>query len=457
MVTILEQIIQTKYVEVEQAKRVRPITEWEHTLEPTTRSFYHAIQKKPLACIAEIKKASPSEGVIRPDFSLNQIVHAYNPFAAALSILTDESYFKGSLSILREVRSLTDLPILRKDFIIDTYQIGEARDAGADSFLLIAAILRPDQLKHFLEYGRQWGMEALVEVHTESEAKMAMDSGARIIGINNRDLHDFSIRLDTTLRIVSLLPPDFVTVSESGIKTAKDVHRLIGWVDTVLIGTTFMKAPVIQMKVQELFGSKVIKVCGITRFEDALGLAQLPVAWMGLIFYPESKRYVEPQQVSSWVNHPDLQDLNKVGVFVNEKIEHVVEICNQLKLFGVQLHGTEDEAYIAKLKQCIPRIAVIKMVSLHPDEQPHFVSNADFYLFDTTGSHQRGGTGQMFDWSLLELVPKDVLSRSLLAGGIGPENIASARTLPVLGLDLNSRVEQKPGIKDMKLIEACVI
>ncbi|HHT9130844.1 MAG TPA: indole-3-glycerol phosphate synthase TrpC, partial [Candidatus Brocadiaceae bacterium] len=206
--------------------------------------------------IAEIKKASPSLGVIRTDFNHVEIARLYESSgAAAISVLTDEKFFQGKLSYLTDVKKSVSLPILRKDFIIDPYQIYEARSAGADAILLIAALLSKEEIQRFLELARELGMDCLVEVHSELELEKVLQTSANIIGINNRDLATFKIDLETTLLLKPMIPSGKIVVSESGIKSREDIVKLIKkGVDAVLVGETLMKSTNISTKLHELLG-----------------------------------------------------------------------------------------------------------------------------------------------------------------------------------------------------------
>ncbi len=213
--------------------------------------------KSEIALIAEVKKASPSKGLIRPDFDPVSIARRYaETGASAISVLTDEKYFQGKLEYLTDIREVVSLPLLRKDFIIDHMQVYEARAAGADAILLIVAALSAGQLQDLLELTRSLGMDALVEVHTESELQTALEVGADIVGINNRDLRTFETRLETTLELASSVPPDKILVSESGINTRVDVERLMAaGVDAILVGESLMRVDDPGTKVKELLGA----------------------------------------------------------------------------------------------------------------------------------------------------------------------------------------------------------
>jgi indole-3-glycerol phosphate synthase len=195
---------------------------------PEVRSLKKALTRRNPAIIAEIKKASPSSGLIRKDFDPEKIAREYEVSgAAAISVLTEAQHFQGGLEILASLRWTVKLPLLRKDFIVDHYQILEARHAGADAVLLIAALLDSASLKQLRLEAERYGMEALVEIHSEAELQKALDSGATLIGVNNRDLRTFEVSLDTAFKMAPLMPESVLAVAESGIRTADDIRRLV--------------------------------------------------------------------------------------------------------------------------------------------------------------------------------------------------------------------------------------
>ncbi len=243
---ILDEIVRTKLAEVATRRGRRPRDEVAAAARhsPPPRDLRRALVGPGLALIAEIKGASPSEGAIRDGFDPVALAHAYEAGgAAALSVLTDTPYFHGSWAHLVAVARASPLPVLCKEFIIDEYQIDEARAAGAAAVLLIVAILEASQLRAYLAHARQLGLAALVEVHTAEEVATAVGAGGDVIGINNRDLHTFQVDLDTTVRLRPLIPAGILVVSESGIGTAQDVARLRPYVDAVLVGTALMRSP----------------------------------------------------------------------------------------------------------------------------------------------------------------------------------------------------------------------
>ncbi len=258
---ILDEIIEYKKKEVVDAKGKIPFAQLMKELDKKDimrRDFQKVLKRekgKSIRLIAEVKKASPSQGVIREDFDPVQIASIYAKEGAnAISVLTDEKFFQGKLSYLREIREKVELPLLRKDFTIDEYQIWEAAHAGADAILLIVAALEQKILQKLYNIAtRELGLSALVEVHTEDETKRALDIGATLIGINNRDLKTFQISLEVTKQIQPLIPKSHTLVSESGIKTKDDIAYLseLG-IDALLIGETFMRSSDIGAKIREL-------------------------------------------------------------------------------------------------------------------------------------------------------------------------------------------------------------
>ena len=207
--------------------------------------FEHNLKQKGLSFICEVKKASPSKGLIAPDFPYEAIAREYEQAgAAAISVLTERDYFLGSPKYLQDIAGAVQTPVLRKDFIIDEYQIYEARALGASAVLLICAILDDERLKCFFELADSLGLSALVEAHDETEVLRAIKAGARIIGVNNRNLKDFTVSLDTSFRLRTLVPDDILFVAESGIKTGEHTKSLYDHgADAVLIGETLMRSP----------------------------------------------------------------------------------------------------------------------------------------------------------------------------------------------------------------------
>jgi indole-3-glycerol phosphate synthase len=257
--TILDKIVATKRREIELAQRARPAAAWKADVAaaPPPRDFLAALQRPgPIRLIAEVKKASPSKGVIRADFDPVEIARTYATHgASAISVLTDVEYFQGSLDYLRQIRAAVELPLLRKDFILDTYQLLEARAAGADAVLLIAECLDDCQLRSLHNQTIDLGMTPLVELYDPANLPRVLDAGAILIGVNNRDLRTFNVDLGHSLRLKQQVPPESVFVAESGIATRADALLLeAGGIHAMLVGESLMAQPQIGPAVDRLLG-----------------------------------------------------------------------------------------------------------------------------------------------------------------------------------------------------------
>jgi indole-3-glycerol phosphate synthase len=253
---ILNRIIAQKREEVEQMKKSLPLSSLKEDIarRQAPLDFTLALEGEHTRLIAEVKRASPSRGVLCPDFNPVELAKSYaQGGAAAISVLTEVNYFEGSLDHLAAIREETRLPLLRKDFIFDPYQVYESRAYGADALLLIVAILSQEQLGELLSLSHGLGLNCLVEVHSEDEIKRALLSQAKIIGINNRDLNTFNVDINTTRRLLTLIPQGRIVVSESGIRSRIDVKKLKGWgVNAVLVGETLVTASDVPAKMREL-------------------------------------------------------------------------------------------------------------------------------------------------------------------------------------------------------------
>ncbi|MEM8562737.1 MAG: indole-3-glycerol phosphate synthase TrpC [Pseudomonadota bacterium] len=261
--TILRKILSRKAEEVAERRTKTSVSELERRLaeQAPARGFVSTLKKRVKraepAVIAEIKKASPSKGVIRKDFQPAQIAKSYETGGAScLSVLTDVDFFQGADAYLQEAREACSLPVIRKDFTIDPYQVVEARAMGADAILLIVAALEDEQMRELAQAAGEYGLDFLIEVHDRAELDRALELGSKLIGINNRDLHTFDTRLETTLALLPYVPEESIVITESGIHTAEDValmrnHKVFGF----LVGEAFMRAPEPGDKLRELFFS----------------------------------------------------------------------------------------------------------------------------------------------------------------------------------------------------------
>ncbi len=254
---ILNKIITYKKKEVKKKKKELPLTKIKSNLKESNRDFKLSISKG-FNLIAEIKKGSPSEGIINRDFNLERISRIYNnnKYVKAISVLTDKKFFFMHSSFLSIVRTLTSKPILRKDFIIDEYQVYETRYLGGDAVLLIARLLSIGEMNRFISIARRYSMDCLVEVHSLEELEKVLKTKAQIIGINNRNLDTLKIDLGITNRLLDYIPEGKIVIAESGYNTSKDISRIRDKVNGVLIGTSFLKSKDINKKINSIMQYK---------------------------------------------------------------------------------------------------------------------------------------------------------------------------------------------------------
>ena len=426
--------------------------------------FEAALRQQDFNFICEVKKASPSKGIIAEHFPYLDIAKEYEVAgAAAISVLTEPDFFKGDKKYLQEIASTVKIPVLRKDFIIDEYQIYQAKVWGASAILLICACLDVPTLTKFRELADSLGLSSLVEAHDEHEVQMAIDCGARIIGVNNRNLKDFTVDVQNSVRLRNLVQDDVIFVSESGLETPEDIQVLRdNNIGVALMGETFMRSPNKVEKLTYLYGptyyTPKVKMCGISKVETIPAVVEAKPDYMGLVFAP-SKRQVTVEQAKilieelhkQCINHYDTKVVKTVGVFVNETLDNLVRIADTANLDAVQLHGDEDEAFIQSLKERT-NVEVWKAIQIRTaaDTEKWIDSSADMLLFDAYHKDERGGTGEVFDWSSLDAFERPFM----LAGGIDSTNVARAiRTVRPYGIDISSGIETN-GVKDDEKITA---
>ena len=472
---ILDKIIEATKIRVAQEKQVEsPETVKAAALalpSDTGFPFEAALRQQDFNFICEVKKASPSKGIIAEHFPYLDIAKEYEVAgAAAISVLTEPDFFKGDKKYLQEIASTVKIPVLRKDFIIDEYQIYQAKVWGASAILLICACLDVPTLTKFRELADSLGLSSLVEAHDENEVQMAIDCGARIIGVNNRNLKDFTVDVQNSVRLRNLVQDDVIFVSESGLETPEDIQVLRdNNIGVALMGETFMRSPNKVEKLAYLYGSTYytpkVKMCGISKVETIPAVVEAKPDYMGLVFAP-SKRQVTVDQAKTLVEelhrgyaqkygsdteHDKNDTIKTVGVFVNETVDNLVTIANEANLDAVQLHGDEDEAFIQSLKERT-NVEVWKAIQIRSaaDVEKWIDSSADMLLFDAYHKDERGGTGEVFDWSSLDAFERPFM----LAGGIDSTNVARAiRTVRPYGIDISSGIETN-GVKDDEKITA---
>lgn len=440
MQTVLAKIVADKAIWVEARKQQQPLASFQNDVQPSQRSFYDALRGTRTAFILECKKASPSKGVIRDDFDPARIANVYKHYASAISVLTDEKYFQGSFDFLPIVSGIAPQPILCKDFIIDAYQIYLARFYQADACLLMLSVLDDEQYRQLAAVAHSLNMGVLTEVSNEEELERAIALKAKVVGINNRDLRDLSIDLNRTRQLAPRLGHDVTVISESGINTNAQVRDLSHYANGFLIGSAMMAYDDLNAAVRRvLLGEN--KVCGLTRPQDAQAVYEAGAIYGGLIFVPTSPRAVNDAQARDVMNGAPLA---YVGVFRNTPTAEVVERATTLQLKAVQLHGSEDQAYIDALRAELPAsVQIWKALSVADTLPPRDLNHVDKYVFD----NGQGGSGQRFDWALLQ---GQDLSNVILAGGLSADNCVEAAKSGCVGLDFNSGVESQPGIKDAR-------
>lgn len=444
MQTVLTQIVKDKALWIEQRKKTQPLSSFQQQLVPSSRSFYHALQGARTAFILECKKASPSKGVIRDDFDPVAIAGVYKDYASAVSVLTDEKYFQGSFDFLPLVSAAITQPVLCKDFIIDPWQIYLARFYQADAVLLMLSVLDDEQYRQLAAVAHSLEMGILTEVSNEAELERALALGAKVVGINNRDLRDLSVDLDRTRQLAPRLGHGVTVISESGINSYAQVRELSRFANGFLIGSALMSEADLHQAVRRvLLGDN--KVCGLTRPEDARAACEAGAIYGGLIFAEGSPRQVDIAQAQKVIAAAPLR---YVGVFRNGAISDVVTTADALQLSAVQLHGDESQDYIQALRAQLPaQVAIWKALSVKSELPARNLQHVDRYVFDNGA----GGSGERFDWSLLT---GQQLDNVLLAGGLSADNCVTAAQLGCAGLDFNSGVESAPGIKDAGKIAA---
>ncbi|WP_312817001.1 bifunctional indole-3-glycerol-phosphate synthase TrpC/phosphoribosylanthranilate isomerase TrpF [Atlantibacter subterraneus] len=444
MQTVLAKIVADKAIWVEARKAQQPLASFQNEIVPSQRHFYEALRGARTVFILECKKASPSKGVIRDDFDPARIAGVYKHHASAISVLTDEKYFQGSFDFLPIVSQIAPQPVLCKDFIIDAYQIYLARYYQADACLLMLSVLDDEQYRQLAAVAHSLNMGVLTEVSNEEELERAIALEAKVVGINNRDLRDLSIDLNRTRQLAPRLGAGVTVISESGINSYGQVRELSHFANGFLIGSALMGQDDLNAAVRSvLLGEN--KVCGLTRPEDAKAAYEAGAIFGGLIFAPSSPRYVTPEQARTV---SAAAPLRYVGAFRDSAVQDVVNIAEALKLSAVQLHGSEDQAYISALRDALPdEVAIWKALSVANSLPARDLQFVDRYVFD----NGQGGSGQRFDWSLLA---GQQLDNVLLAGGLGADNCVDAAKLGCSGLDFNSGVESAPGIKDSNKLAA---
>ena len=452
----LERIVTQTRIDLEQRKRECPLEEIQRlaTVQPPARDLLPALrQSAKVGLIAEVKRASPSKGLLAPHLDPVELARTYEANgAAAISVLTEPHFFLGSLDYLKAIKQAVSVTVLRKDFIIDEYQVYEARAWGADAILLICAILDDTQLCHLLKVAHEQRMHCLVEVHSREEAQRAVAAGARIIGVNSRNLVTFEMNPYLIRELRQLIPADRVVVAESGIHIAADARRLARYdVQAMLVGESLVVSNNIPIQMHSLLKganeSVQVKICGLRTPEALSAAVNTGADMLGFVFYEPSHRYIRPQEVRALLETnrafaasaqhgqtaPDL-----VGVFVNKEAEFINDIAEQVGLNFVQLHGAESPEFCHRINR--PTIKALQLGSMDDINLVEAFRDAAWRILLDTPTPTWGGTGKTHDWRIAHTVAQEI--PILLAGGLTPENVTEAiiQILP-WGVDVSSGVE----------------
>lgn len=453
---VLATILNAKVEWLARKQQEFPLASFKDTLAQAERSFYDHMSKSGTRFILECKKASPSKGLIRPEFVPEDIARIYNQYAAAISVLADEKFFQGDYSYIARVHAVTSVPVLCKDFIFDPFQIYLARKNNADAVLLMLSVLTDEAYQELSSLAQSLGMGVLTEASTALEIERAITLGAKVIGINNRNLRDLTVDLNRVKELAPLVPSDRIVISESGIYTHDQVLELKKFARGFLVGSSLTQEPNIELACRKLILGQN-KVCGLTRLEDLKAAWAQGACMTGFIFARASKRYITPENAHELATQARkagcAQDF--CGVFCDEEPTEVARIATLVPLEAVQLHGSESLEYIKNLRTLLPaKTRIFKAVpvstSFPEEEVQKYQAVTDLVVLDTKVADAFGGTGQTFDWHTI----KGDKSKLLVAGGLNPDNVVLAQTTAMcVGLDLNSGLEDAPGRKNHELLK----
>ncbi len=445
---MLNEMIKAQQQRVAEQRSVLPFSELLRKTIISDRDFYGALRKKGAAYLFECKQRSPSEGKLCEHYPVVKLAKLYEPFADVISVLTNEPYFAGSFQHLQQVREQVTVPVLCKDIIVSPYQVAQARLYGADAILLMLSVLTDEDYLACKEIAEKLNMGVLTEVVTIDEIMRAKTLQANVIAVNHRDLHTLQIDMERTIHLSAHFPIDAIIIAASGIKSAQTIAKLAPYVNGFLIGSVLSQSKDLAITLRELVYGH-IKICGLTRQEDSMHAYQQGASYGGLIFVSSSPRCITLEQAQMVIQSAPLR---YVGVFANQPISTLIQYTKTLGLYAVQLHGHESHAYITELRQALPNNCQIwSAVSGNADLPNSLPSGIDKLIVDNMDKKQLGGSGRAFIWENVRFY--GLRQHCLLAGGIHQDNIHDALQTGFAGLDINSGVEQQPGIKDPQKIQ----
>lgn len=468
----LDRIVAQTRQDLEERKREQPLEEVQRlaAAQPPARDLRAALApmseraRPTVRLIAEVKRASPSKGMLAPHLDPVELARTYEANgAAAISVLTEPHFFLGSPAFLRAIKQAVSVPVLRKDFIFDAYQVYEARSWGADAILLICAMLDDGQLHHLLKTAHGLGMHCLVEVHNEAEARRAVEAGAAIIGVNSRDLTTFKMHPSLFRELRAIIPAERVMVAESGIHSEADARRLARYdVQAMLVGESLVVSPDVPAQMRLLLkganeGTQV-KICGLHTLEPLESAIAAGADLLGFIFYEPSHRYIRPQEVRTLLQtseqYTNAQGAkpDAVGVFVNKEAAFINEVVAEAGLHFVQLHGNETPEFCQQIQR--PVLKALHVERREDLEQLTRYQDVAWRLMLDTPTPGWGGAGRTHDWELAHLAARQ--QPIILAGGLSVENVADAvRGVQPWGVDVSSGVETAKQ-KDSQKIRAFI-
>ncbi|AZP36413.1 Tryptophan biosynthesis protein TrpCF [Candidatus Annandia adelgestsuga] len=439
---MLKKIIKHKYKWIIDRKIKQPIKKILFKIKKSNKNFYKIFNYPYTKFILECKKKSPYMGVMRENFNIIDIVNKYKKYASIISIVTDKKYFDGSFENMLLASKNTNLPILCKDFIIDIYQVYLARLYGADSITLMLSVLKNHQYIILSNLSHSLNMGVITEISNESELNRAIFLNSKVISINNLNLKDMSININKT-KILSIKIPRYINIiSESGIKCYSQIRSLSCFVNGFLIGSSLMKEKNLEKAICRItLGEN--KICGLKRMIDADIAYKSGAIYGGLIFNNYSSRIVNIKQAKKISNNIPL---DYVGVFKNQSISYILHVLNNVNLKIIQLNGEENQKYINILKKYLSNnIKIWKLISIKNFlSKKKKIININRYILDNKIDNKKKN-----DFNLLK---KYNFNKVILSGGINLKNCMSATKIGFVGLNLNSGIETKPGIKNIKKI-----
>jgi indole-3-glycerol phosphate synthase / phosphoribosylanthranilate isomerase len=465
----LQRIVEQTRLDLAKRKAVYTLEEMQRlAIEQTPpRDMLEAFEPRSrVHLIAEVKRASPSKGMLAPQLNPVELARIYETNGAAvISVLTEPHFFLGAPEYLTAIKETVSIPVLCKDFIVDDYQVYEARAWGADGILLICALLDDEQLRHLHQMANSLRMRCLVEVHSHEEAQRAIDAGAVIIGVNSRDLVTFEMNPYLIGELRQLIPNDRIIVAESGIHSMADARRLARYdVQAMLVGESLVVSNDVPTQMQQLlYGaneSTQIKICGLSTSEHINAAIEAGADMLGFIFHEPSHRYIEPQKLctilaesQSFQQPPDgAKRPDLVGVFVHKEANYINEVADQVGLQFVQLHGNETPDFC----QLIHR-PVIKALSINNQADVEFVDqyrDVAWRILLDTPTPDWGGSGKTHNWELAHMIAHK--QPIILSGGLTPENVPAAiQQVHPWGVDVSSGVEIDK-VKNTQKIQAFI-